>query len=256
MFKRLVSAVLALSLAFSCAALTKPVSAEAAGTKTMYVVKSLTWSDSGTKSTRTYTYDSTGLLSKMKEKCSWYDGSDGKGYSKYKYDEDYRITEKESSNAMMNAIGLGMDSTTTYDYSKDNEIRDSYGTIYATDDRGRIIGESYDNDNGYLSYKYEYDNKNRVSKEIYTIKRDEGDDVTTTEYKYDKKGNLSKVKHDTYSEKRKITYDKNGRITKVKMGSSTYKVKYKKIKIKADAIDKVKAQQWSILNENNNFAFF
>lgn len=87
-------------------------------------------------------------------------------------------------------------------------------------------------------------------------------------YGYDKKGNLKKVTDPrptsgTYgTTKYTNTYDKKTKMLKKrseKRGSgaayATTTYKYKKIKVKNAALaKKIAAQQWSIINNNNNFA--
>lgn len=71
-------------------------------------------------------------------------------------------------------------------------------------------------------------------------------------YAYDAKGNLKLVGGGQY----KNTYNAKKLLSKVsEVGDMSKKTfKYKAIKVKASIADKVKAQQWAIINRNLNFA--
>ena len=88
-----------------------------------------------------------------------------------------------------------------------------------------------------------------------SYKGSDGSSSTYAPYKYtlDSKGNVKKVKYGTNNAVSfKLKYS-NGRVVKKTNGSTTYTLKYKKVTVNAPSI--VKAQQWSLINNNNNCAF-
>ena len=64
----------------------------------------------------------------------------------------------------------------------------------------------------------------------------------TNKYKYDKHGNM-------VGSSLSLTYGKNGTATKQSFTGGSTTFKYKKVKVSASMADKVRAQQWALVNE-------
>ncbi len=122
-------------------------------------------------------------------------------------------------------------SDTIFKYDKNGNIiskRNTYGngseTIYEYDSNGKMIRERYDDTENYTEYFYKGD---RIVKDFSKWNYNGG--VTNkSKYKYDKNGNLIKIKSENYTSK--FTYDKKGRLIKVRINrgsASTLNFEYK-----------------------------
>lgn len=263
------------------------------GKKSVWVVSSIRYSNpsssSSSSTSKTYTYNGKGLLTKAYRSYSYR----GNNYSssssttntlKYKGNNLSKITtsywysgqtssSKPSVYTFKSKKGHVAQATT-----KNNSGNNDYKYVY-TYKRNAAGGvksytttyySNYNNDGTYskklkkrswANYNYSKFTKNRPGKMITKSKSSNGSSTTSapTTYKYDKKGNLKRQRYgDSSATVYKYTYNGNRVATRKYDTSSSGTVFYytwKKVSVPSSLVNKVKAQQWSIINNNLNFAF-
>ena len=216
---------------------------------------------------RSYSYNSDGLLYKVKAKHN----DPFNEFEKFYYNSDGNITK----------VKFGYNNETAFIF---NYIYDSKGFLATVD--ASVVGEEEDDEGiagqadsydvvcdkkGYIlqvnpfEYKkdgskkyskihrirYKYDKKGHITwcKSYYTSKK-----YDISKYYYNKKHDIKTMKDSDNTFRIKIKYNKKGLITKTS-GDGTYTYKYKKIKVKRSLLPKVKAQRWYITNYGLNNAF-
>ena len=221
-FRRIIDVIVAVLLAFSLTFGYGIPSYAASGTKSIYVISSITVKRTvtSTKKTQTYKYkykyNKNGLLKGVN--MSTTDKSDGSVYySKYTYKgkklktafiqqgdgapESYKYTWK--SGKITKAVEKYNGGNYSYSYKDGKIIKLTNGKLY--------------------SINYSYDSKKRLISS-----------GSNESYEYDSKGNMSQKKNYSQITTFKTT-KKSGRITKIKSDAryaqSTITIKYKKVKV-------------------------
>ena len=190
------------------------------GSKTTYKYKNralreiITKSEHFSTSKTKYTYNKKALISKLvtKEK-------DGKDVLKYYYDKKDRV--KKIVETDTNKEGKTV-RTYSYKYNKKNQVKKMTGKV----EIGSKVYKS--------SYKYKYNKRGEIVKVTTS-------DNFTVNYKYTHKGKKSNKR------RTKVTVSYESPISEYNT-SSSYKYTYKKIKVPADRVAQVKAQQKQQLN--------
>lgn len=239
--------------------LTDPVEAKSSDEVSVYVVSKVyihNWHGKKKTLLKTYTYNSDGLVSKVKSNVT------GEFYN-YDYDGNGRITtvvagwHNKPDFVYKHIYGSnGMLSEIQCDYASGDNEQNTGGDEIICDSKGRIISiKSFDYQNGIKKYDgwwrtFKYNKKGLLvqAKHNYTETK-----VSTSKYYYDKKNNLKKIKDSSRTTRVRQTY-KKGRIVKTSR-PSVYSYKYKKIKVKRRLKKTVNAQRWSITNLDLNNAF-
>ena len=217
-----------------------------AAQKTVYVLSSVT--DDGGQ-TSEFTYNQNGLLSKavipsasfgmpaQKLKASY----TKEGLLKKVTRTDFNITHTEKF-TYKGGMVFRHTSTTKYESGTNNTLMTTYkwnGKTFTSTVKDADTGEKQ------ASIKGKLDSKNRLIS--LSVKYTDAS-AESVKYKYDAKGFLKAVAYDNYTTTFKNTV-KNNRVTKKVMDKySTYKLKYKKIKVPASFVTKVKTQQNYIVN--------
>ena len=231
------------------------LSAQAA-TKTVYVITDTNeTADWGlvSKTTTKYTYGKNGLMTKSVSS----NNMDGKTTTTYSYNGAVLKNKKMAYS--------GGSNTVAYTANKNGKITKAVAVM--PQPNGKIT-RTY-------TAKYKSGNINKISwKEVFEMDGEEAvfNDACTYTYKngrvasrtmygskttyvYDAKGNLKNIGGSKYNNK----YNAKKQLVKTTQSETGFKYtktyKYKAIKVKASIADKVQAQQWSLINNNLNFAF-
>lgn len=190
--------LMALFMAVAVATTIVPCKAEAADTKTVYLLDSYTFErpEYDTEGTGKYTYTKNGFIESHS-----YNGHEGPASSydeyKYTYDKSNRIITRYSDGR------LGTPSTEKLSYK---------GTVCTV----KHEQKDWDGTPNNSSFKYYLDKKGRVTK----VESD--GTVSDRNFKYNSKGFIEEQWD------QKISYDKQGNVTKVDAYQDrTYKLKYK-----------------------------
>lgn len=248
MSKALLAFVLCASL---CAGIfSYPVTVNAAGTETMYLVQNVTSTGNRTFNDA-FSYNSNGLITNIVPQdyeqpftCQY-----GKGLLKTVYQGGYSDVNNTQYNPLQYVV---------YNYKYDSKKRivekssnmGSYRYTYNKD--GKVIKRIYKGSGVYGSSKstdkYTYNDDGRITE----IDRNGTATITCT---YDKYGNLKKTTNSANSQSKTYTNTyTNGRITKQKIKGQyetyTMTFSYKKVKVPKKYVSAVKEQQDSLLNQD------
>ena len=199
-----VAAVVAAAVAMACVAATMltPQNALAQEKANVQIIKMVTLKDyvAGGSVTKTFTYNSNGLVKYIKEKNKLGGGSDLYQHA-YTYDKKNRITKI---------------------VTKSKKLHGKYTTKITLDKKGYAIkSTSSGPDNTTTTYRY--NSKGQLIKAVQ-----KGDNPQTTVFRYDKKGRLklAKVTHpDGSVEKNTFKYNKVGQLSTASIHGITCKVK-------------------------------
>lgn len=246
-------------LVIGTSAFVAPAEAKTSDKVSVYVVSKVyihNWHGKKKTLLKTYTYNTDGLVSKVKSNVTG-------EYYEYNYDGSGRITRvtmgwhgKPDFVYKHSYDNNGMLALIQCEYASGDNGQDSGGDEITCDSNGRIISiRSFDYKDGVKVYdgwweKFKYNKKGlRIQdKHNYTETK-----VKTNKYYYDKKKNLKAKKKSGGTTKVRHTY-KKGLIIKTSR-PSVYSYKYKKIKVERSLLKTVKAQRWSINNLDLNNAF-
>ena len=230
-------------------------------TKKVYVLKSF-GRTSGFSSDVVYKYKSNGLL----EASTTHSEQDGESYrTKYGYNKKGYVTSEsiftkddgettwkkgETTSITRNAKGLPKKKIVQRGHTVD--------VTAFTIKSGRVVAEKtthkYSNGTSETdTAAYTYDTHGRV-KSVDQTKYNQTSRHRYNYY-YDKRGNYVKYEREYGTYQLALTYNSKKLLTKRDNpdGDVAFTYRYKAMKVPASMVGKVKAQQWSLLNQNLNF---
>ena len=174
---------------------------------------------------RDYYYDKSNQLKKVKTDQRYVHGVD---YT-YRYDKKGRL---KKSTTRPGEFYMG-----TNDHA--SKLIDARTFKY--DKKGQIIKMTVENDFGKTVYNFAYKGSKLVKGQY-------------EQFAYDKKGNLTRVTRGSYGETYSNFYKGNKLVKRTRDGGYKSVYKYRAIRVPRKLQKKIKAQQWALLNNNNNFA--
>ena len=258
-------AVLAAFTVFSAAA-----PAQAAAKETVYVLTEIRYDAKTSIPVYVYKYYKNGLLKS-------YTLGKGASQGEYKYNKKQQLVKFRRSlnewcnfDYTYNKKGQIIKIKNYYTNKNNNKFAyDGYVSKLTYDKKGRMIkqvdtgktavyseeGEPQGEKKGSYTTTYSYNKKGQMIRSLFTSTFDKKL-KSTANYKYDSKGNLKSISYsDGYKQVRTITYDKAGNITSISGGDSvTVFYTWKKMSVNKKLAAQIKAQQWSLTNQNLNFA--
>ena len=260
----IVSCTFMLIFSMLCVALSPQMSVLAKGKESIYALtgKTRVCRENGTdkeyyKSTSYYSYNDTGMLIKETHK-----GNDNITIA-YSYDDNNNIVKikerNKTSTIKYDTFGKVKNKTIKHRYGNDEKYK------YTLNDDGNIISKKCVSSEDQETVSYKVDKKGHFK--TSTVKYN-GDEGTRYKYSYDSKGYLIKsecfingstdaweivdyensYKDDLLSEQTSYS--------NVDMAYTVDTFEYKRIKVDAKLAQKVKDQQWAILNQGLNNAFY
>lgn len=128
------------------------------------------------------------------------------------------------------------------------------GQVIKKTDTGKVaLGEDGQLQKVTFTKTYKYNKKGQVKQTVFTNSANKAQKQTAN-YKYDKKGNLKSVSYsDGYKQEMNLSYNKNKTLKSISGGESvTSYYSWKKMKVSKKLAAQVKAQQWSLINQDLN----
>ena len=140
--------------------------------------------------------------------------------------------------------------------TKSNKNYNRISYKYQYDDKGRISGVSGTYMDEPVKYRFSYDNKGRMTKRVQKLRSSTGAWSTSTDkFAYNSKGNLAKMIFSDSTVTYRYTYDKRGLVKKVTSSSgSTITYSYKKISVPTKYAKQVRKQQTGFQSRNLDYS--